>query len=106
MLPNWFMLGMLLTCHLLMARLDHTAEMSFMQSVCVDLLAYSLADLLVELNQQMCSLSCSICALHSTVINQCLVPIMVLRCVSLNIACSICLTGNAGKSFSQLSAVF
>ncbi len=32
MLPNWFTLGMLLTCHLLMARLDHAAVMSFMKS--------------------------------------------------------------------------
>ena len=34
--PNWFTLGMLLTCHLLMARLEHTAVMSFMKSVTPD----------------------------------------------------------------------
>ena len=86
-------------------------ELSFAVCTCYlypDLLADSLADLLAESSQQMCSLSCSICASHSTIINQCVMPIMVLRRVSLNIAFSIYLTGNACKLFPHilLPAVF
>ncbi len=36
--PNLFTLGMLLTCHLLMARIDHTAVMSFMKGILVECL--------------------------------------------------------------------
>ena len=43
MLPNWFTLGLLLTCHLLMARLDHTAVIHEKCILCVQIASRYLA---------------------------------------------------------------